>query len=79
MRSMTRREQLHQIVDRLPEEEITLAIRLLQAVEETEHGEEAYTIENAPLDDEAFDPADIEGLENERLIPHEDVIRRLQR
>lgn len=76
---MTRREKLHEIVDRLPEEEITLAIRLLQAIEETDQGTPAYTLENAPLDDEPFDPVDVSGLEDEPLIPHEEVVRRLLR
>jgi hypothetical protein len=35
-------------------------------------------IENAPIDDEPFDPADLEGDDDEPSIPHEEAMRRLR-
>lgn len=52
----------------------------MSQVEETEHGgTPAYTLADAPADDEPFDPEDIRGLEDEPLVPHDEVARRLQR
>lgn len=71
---MTARERLHQIVERLPEEEIHRAIRVLEAIEETAHDALSYTLENAPFDDEPFDAADLEGDDDEPSIPHDEVV-----
>ncbi len=37
-----------------------------------------HTIENAPIDDEPFDPSEIEGSDDDPLTPHEDVARRFR-
>ena len=73
---MTKREMLHVIVDRLPEEELTTAARILTAL-----GRPADTLHlllaNAPIDDEPFDPKDLEDDEAEPSIPHHEVVGRV--
>jgi hypothetical protein len=75
---MTLRERLQELVAHLPENEISLAIRLLEALNEETRDRPGYTIENAPVDDEPFDPSEIEGSDDEPLISHEDVVRRFR-
>lgn len=48
---MPSRDSLHRLIDDLPESEIFRAERVLQALKETA-GTPAYTLENAPEDDE---------------------------
>jgi|GEM_PF-1555395 len=75
---MTLRERLQELVAQLPENEISLAIRLLEALDDETRERPRFTIENAPIDDEPFDPSEIEGSGDEPLIPHEDVARRFR-
>ena len=72
---MNARSILHNIVDQLPESELTNAARILKALEQPADPL-AILLANAPVDDEPFDPADLELDENEPLIPHDEVMRR---
>lgn len=72
---MTTREILHVIVDRLPEAELTTAARILTALDRPAD-ELQMLLGNAPLDDEPFDPADLDGTEEGPSIPHEEVVSR---
>jgi hypothetical protein len=49
---MVAREQLHRLVDMLPDDEVTTATRVLEALAGSRPGEPFYTAETAPLDDE---------------------------
>jgi hypothetical protein len=72
---MTRREMLHEIVEKLPESELLTAARILTALEQPVDPLEML-LANAPPDDEPFDPADLDEVEDSPLIPHEEVVRR---
>ena len=72
---MTKREMLHDLVDQLPEREVPLALRILEAIQEND--EAAYSLDNAPIDDEPFDPADLDGVETDPVLSHDEVKRRL--
>lgn len=74
---MTTRDMLHEIVDQLAEEDLVTAVRILKGLELVP-GPLEIALANAPLDDEPFDPADLEGVDEEPLIPHHEVIRRLR-
>ena len=76
---MSERELLHEIVDRLPDADVKVAVRILEALEEREQPVSRYTLEDAPIDDEDFDSTDIEGVETEPLTPHDEVVARLLR
>jgi hypothetical protein len=73
---MTRREMLHEIVEKLPESELLTAARILTALEQPADPLEML-LANAPPDDEPFDPADLDEVEDGPLIPHEEVVRRI--
>ncbi len=73
---MNARKVLHEIVDKLPESELMNAARILTASEQPPDPLRLL-LENAPEDDEPFDPADIEGDDDEPSIPHDEVKRRL--
>jgi hypothetical protein len=73
---MTSREMLHEIVEKLPESELITAARILTALEQPADRLQLL-LANAPLDDEPYDPAELEGVEDGTLIPHEDVVRGL--
>jgi hypothetical protein len=72
---MTRREMLHVIVDRLPETELTTAARILIALDQPVDALQTL-LANAPLDDEPFDPKDLEDDDTEPSIPHHEVVGR---
>ena len=72
---MDARKILHDIVEKLPESELLTAARILKALEQPADPLRIL-LANAPEDDEPFDPADIEGIDDEPLIPHEEVVRR---
>jgi len=70
---MTTREMLHEIVNKLPESELITAARILTALE---HPVDPLLtlLANAPVDDEPFDPADLDGTGEGPLVPHEEVV-----
>lgn len=71
---MNARKILHDIVEKLPESELITAARILRALERPTDPVRIL-LENAADDDEPFDPADIEGIDDEPRIPHEEVVR----
>jgi hypothetical protein len=73
---MTKREMLHAIVDRLPEVELTTAARILTALDQPPDALRIL-LANAPIDDEPFDPKDLEDDDSEPSIPHHEVVGRL--
>jgi hypothetical protein len=72
---MNARKILHDIVEKLPESELITAARILTALE---HPVDPLPIllANAPEDDEPFDAAELEGIDDEPPIAHEEVVRR---
>jgi hypothetical protein len=72
---MTAREVLHEIVDKLPEAELLTAARILMALDRPADALQIL-LDNAPVDDEPFDPSDLDGLDDGPLIPHEVVTGR---
>lgn len=72
---MNTRQTLHDLVDHLPEEDLITAVRVLKGLELAPDPLKVL-LDNAPIDDEPFDPADLEFDENEPSIPHEEVMRR---
>jgi hypothetical protein len=71
---MTKREMLHSIVERLPEEELKTAARILIALDQPADDLQIL-LASAPPDDEPFDPADLEGTGEGPLVPHDEVMR----
>lgn len=78
---MPSREQLHQLVDRLPDSEILNALRLLAAIKLTEDPV-LLSILTAPDDDEPYTEEqqrrDIEAnarIERGEGIPHEEILK----
>jgi hypothetical protein len=71
---MNARKLLHDLVEKLPESELMTAARILTALEQAPDPLRIL-LANAPDDDEPFDPKDLEGIDDEPLIPHEDVVR----
>jgi len=72
---MNARKILHDIVEKLPESELITAARILTALEQPADPLRIL-LANAPVDDEPFDPTDIEGTDDEPLIPHAEVVQR---
>ena len=50
------RADLHRLVDALPESEVPVARRILQALSDTAQAEVMYSLEDMPLDDEPTSP-----------------------
>ena len=80
---MTRREMLHAIVDRLPEEELATSARILIALDQPADDLQIL-LASAPLDDEPDDDDFDGGLTEARneaqsgqTIPHAEVMRSL--
>jgi hypothetical protein len=73
---MTTREMLHQIVDQLPEADLITAARILKGLE-LAPDPVRLVLENAPPDDEPFDPSEDEGDDDGPSIPHGEAARRL--
>jgi hypothetical protein len=71
---MTTRELLHEIVEKLPESELLTAARILTALEQPADPL-LVLLDNAPADDEPFDPADLDGTGEGSSVPHEEVVR----
>lgn len=74
---MNARKILHDIVEKLPESELITAARILTALEQPA-GALEILLANAPEDDEPFDPSDIEGVDEEPLLAHAEVVQRNQ-
>jgi hypothetical protein len=76
---MNTRQTLHEIVDHLPDEQLTTAVRVLKGLELVPD-DLTVLLENAPADDEPddddFDGGLTEALAETELIPHEEVKRR---
>ena len=71
---MTTRELLYEIVKKLPESELLTAARILTALEQPADPL-LMLLDNAPADDEPFDPADLDGTGTGSSVPHEEVVR----
>jgi len=79
---MSPRETLYQLIDQLPEEDLSTAKRILQALGATAAAPQV-SLDEAPLDDEPDDD-DFDGGLNEaradveagRVVPHEEMKRR---
>lgn len=73
---MNTRQTLRELVDHLPEEDLVTAIRVLKGLE-LAPDPLTVLLENAPIDDEPFDPAVLDGDDrSEPSIPHDEVVRR---
>jgi len=74
---MNTRQTLDELVDQLPDEQLTTAVRVLKGLEAVP---EAWTVllANVPIDDEPFDPSDLEGDDDEPSIPHEEIVRQFR-
>jgi hypothetical protein len=73
------RQTLHELIDRIPEEELAAAQRFLEYLAVSPAYRAALS---APLDDEPVTPGDADatartrgGLSTGKVIPHEDVLR----
>jgi len=82
--SGTTKDELHQLVDRLPEAEAQAARRFLQYLCDLGEDPVARTLREAPFDDEPLTAEEEEALEQARqeaergqLTPHEEVLREL--
>jgi hypothetical protein len=76
---MNTRQTLREIVDHLPEEDLVTAIRVLKGLELAPDPLKVL-LDNAPIDDEPFDPSDLEGDDrSEPSIPHDEVVRRFSK
>jgi len=71
---MTTRELLHGIIDDLPEADLVTAVRILRGLELAPAPLDIL-LANAPIDDEPFNPADLEGTDEGPLVPHDEVMR----
>ena len=76
---MNTRQALHELVDQLPDEQLTSAVRVLKGLEGVP-ADWTVLLANVPIDDEPFDD-DFDGglteaLQETELISHEEVKRR---
>ena len=74
---MNTRQTLHELVDRLPDEQLTTAVRVLKGLDAVPDDWTAL-LANVPIDDEPFDPSDLEGDDDEPSIPHEEIVRQFR-
>jgi hypothetical protein len=74
---MNTRQTLHELVDQLPDEQLTAAVRVLKGLDEVPDAWTALLV-NVPIDDEPFDPSDLEGDDDEPSIPHEEIVRQFR-
>ncbi|MGA7409366.1 MAG: hypothetical protein WBW33_02710 [Bryobacteraceae bacterium] len=75
---MSNREHAHELIDRLPDTQLSALIGLLETIVEPVV---SYTLSNAPLDDEPFTEEDrqavaeaVAWLEHNEPIPHEQAL-----
>jgi hypothetical protein len=74
---MNTRQTLHELVDQLPDEQLTTAVRVLKGLEAVPD-DWTVLLANVPIDDEPFDPSDLEGDDDEPSIPHEEIVRQFR-
>ena len=74
---MNTRQTLHELVDQLPDEQLITAVRVLKGLDAVPDDWTAL-LANVPIDDEPFDPADLEGDDDEPSIPHEEIVRQFR-
>ena len=74
---MDTRQTLHELVDQLPDEQLIAAVRVLKGLEGVP---DSWTVllANVPIDDEPFDPSDLEGDDDGPSIPHEEIVRQFR-
>jgi hypothetical protein len=75
---MNTRQTLHELVDQLPDEQLTSAVRVLKGLEAVSD-DWTILLANVPIDDEPFDPSDLEGDDDEPSVPHEEIVRNFAR
>lgn len=81
---MTERERLHALVDDLPEEEVHTVLRFVECLRNPEEDPVLKALREAPPDDEPITQEDLAAIEEAwedvrrgRLIPHEEIRRRV--
>jgi hypothetical protein len=74
---MNTRQTLHELVDQMPDEQLTAAVRVLKGLEPVPD-DLTVLLANVPIDDEPFDPSDLEGDDNEPSVPHEEIVRQFR-
>jgi hypothetical protein len=74
---MITRQAVHDLIDRLPEEQLTTVVRMLRGLELVPD-DWTVLLANVPIDDEPFDPADLEGDDDEPSVPHEQIVRQFR-
>lgn len=74
---MNTRQTLHELVDQLPDEQLTSAVRVLKGLPGLPD-DWMVLLANVPIDDEPFDPSDLEGDDDEPSIPHEEIVRQFR-
>jgi hypothetical protein len=74
---MNARQTLHELIDHLPDEQLTTAVRVLKGLDAVPD-DWTVLLANVPIDDEPFDPADLEGDDDEPSIPHEEIVRQFR-
>jgi len=74
---MNTRQTLHELVDQLPDEQLTSAVRVLKGLEGVPD-DWTVLLANVPIDDEPFDPSDLEGDDHEPSVPHEEIVRQFR-
>lgn len=81
---MTAKEELYQLIEKLPESELATARRFLEYLCTVSQDPVARALQQAPIDDEPVTPEEAEAIrealrevERGETIPHEEVLRRL--
>ena len=80
---MTIKEQLHHLIEELPDSELVVAERVLSALRDTAETVREWHIDDAPEEEptpeesEAITEAEARIAKGERLVPHEEVRRRV--
>lgn len=78
------KDELKKLIDEIPDEELRVARRFLQFLRQQSRGPLRAALDGAPWDDEPLTPEDVGALDEAvadveagRIIPHEDVRRKL--
>jgi hypothetical protein len=82
---MAEKDQLHELIDRLPPSEIGTALRYLEYLVKRGADPVARALASAPLDQEGIDDFDLDilrevlaDLESGRVVSHAEIRERLQ-